>query len=83
LRVLLCHRDCHRAAKYQAKLDGIESGERALKSQLKWALWDGPVLGGIPKVELQNRVHQFNSGRGLHQYNQCLAMIICEARRRR
>jgi hypothetical protein len=25
---------------------------------------------------LQNRVHQFNSGRGLHQLNQCLALII-------
>jgi hypothetical protein len=32
---------------------------------------------------LQNRVHQFNSGRGLHQYNQCLALIIGETGRRR
>src|ERR1700687_5541605 len=30
---------------------------------------------------LQNRVHQFNSGRGLHQYNQCLALIIDETGR--
>src|ERR1700730_401951 len=30
---------------------------------------------------LQNRVHQFNSGRGLHQYNQSFALTICEAAR--
>src|SRR5882724_2222954 len=28
---------------------------------------------------LQNRVHQFNSGRGLHQCNQCLTLITYEA----
>jgi hypothetical protein len=27
---------------------------------------------------LQNRVHQFDSGRGLHQFNQGLALIIGE-----
>ena len=27
-------------------------------------------LGGTTEAELQNRVHQFNSGRGLHPYNQ-------------
>ena len=30
---------------------------------------------------LQNRVHQFNSGRGLHQYNQWLALIVEETAR--
>src|SRR3979409_409941 len=30
---------------------------------------------------LQNRLHQFNSGRGLHQYNQGLAVTIGEAGR--
>jgi hypothetical protein len=29
---------------------------------------------------LQNRVHQFNSGRGLHQYNQLLAWTFSEAK---
>jgi hypothetical protein len=29
-----------------------------------------------PRKGLQNRVHQFNSGRGLHQHNQRLMLII-------
>jgi hypothetical protein len=35
------------------------------------------LLGSTRTVskELQNRVHQFNSGRGLHQYNQRVVLI--------
>ena len=39
-------------------------------------------LLGTVASELQNRVHQFNSGRGLHQYNQWITPIICETARR-
>jgi hypothetical protein len=31
------------------------------------------ILYGTAQVELQNRVHQFNSGRGLHQQYQIVA----------
>jgi hypothetical protein len=65
----VCHRDCHRAAKYHAKLGRTECSAWAANNQLEWALSYHSVSVGTPQVELQNRVHQFNSGRGLHLHS--------------
>jgi hypothetical protein len=52
--------------KYQVKLEGIEERVRALEIQSKWVQLNLAGLDVTAPGELQNRVHQFNSGRGLH-----------------
>jgi len=63
---LNCHRDCHRTTEYQGKLYGTNCRAGTANNQLEWAMQYSAVSVGTAQVELQNRVHQFNSGRGLH-----------------
>jgi hypothetical protein len=71
-----CYHFCYPTAEYRAGLVGISGFEAYPRTEQDQSLRDeGSLLGTVPS-ELQNRVHQFNSGRGLHQYNQQLVLII-------
>ena len=73
---LLCRLLCHPMTTFRSFQAVGAFGELTQKALIHkhFSQW-GHVAEWL-RNGLQNRVHQFNSGRGLHQYNQRIALII-------
>jgi hypothetical protein len=73
---LLCHFLCHPLATFRSFQAVRAFEELTYKPLIHKHLSQWGHVAEWLRNGLQNRVHQFNSGRGLHQYNQRLASII-------
>jgi hypothetical protein len=76
---LLCRFLCHPMASFRSFQAVRAFAELTHKPLIHKHLSQWGHVAEWLRNGLQNRVHQFNSGRGLHQYNQCLAAMMTEA----
>src|SRR5215217_1148737 len=60
-----CYHHCYPTLYYTSVRAGTDRGASSRKPKLNQSVCDNVELNGTGSPELQNRVHQFNSGRGL------------------